>query len=410
MKKLNCTTILWQKGIALLIAVALLPGKVSGASTRNQAETSLKMSVKTDVVVIGAGLAGLTCAMKLVENGVSCTVLDARHRLGGRIVAEKDRGAIDLGPAWTWPSNDVQLEALTGKVGVEIHPQRNNGKDLRAPGMVFRSYWESGTYRFAEHGTAKLVDAIAERIPAVQLGSVVEKIAVSPDPMGPVTVQYRAEDNSTSEITARAVVIAAPPRVTRSKISFSPELPDSVSKIMETTPTWMSDTMKVVAVFTKPVWEDQGLSGAAFPQGGGPLSQIWDNSWHDSGSGQGKTWYALGGFVMGTHCVDLQGADEQTVRNSVIGQLESLFGPQVESEMISISFKNWMDDEWVTPRNFVPPKSSLGFGHPLLREPLFDGRVILSGTETETEHGHMEGAVRSGNRAAKMVLEKFGVC
>jgi monoamine oxidase len=38
-----------------------------------------------DVIVVGAGLAGLTCALELEQAGLDVTVLEARHRVGGRV-------------------------------------------------------------------------------------------------------------------------------------------------------------------------------------------------------------------------------------------------------------------------------------------------------------------------------------
>lgn len=44
-----------------------------------------------DVIIIGAGAAGLTAARVLSENGVSCLVVEARDRVGGRIYTVRDR-------------------------------------------------------------------------------------------------------------------------------------------------------------------------------------------------------------------------------------------------------------------------------------------------------------------------------
>ena len=47
-------------------------------------------SSKTDVVVIGAGAAGLAAARRLDEQGVDVVVLEARERIGGRVLTLHD--------------------------------------------------------------------------------------------------------------------------------------------------------------------------------------------------------------------------------------------------------------------------------------------------------------------------------
>ncbi|OZJ05944.1 hypothetical protein BZG36_01262 [Bifiguratus adelaidae] len=53
------------------------------------------------VVVIGAGIAGLTAAKTLLEDGCQVTVLEGRDRWGGRIQTSYQDGlAVDLGASW----------------------------------------------------------------------------------------------------------------------------------------------------------------------------------------------------------------------------------------------------------------------------------------------------------------------
>ncbi len=55
----------------------------------------------THVIVVGAGVSGLTVARILHEGGVEVTVLEARDRIGGRVYTESVGGApLDLGGAW----------------------------------------------------------------------------------------------------------------------------------------------------------------------------------------------------------------------------------------------------------------------------------------------------------------------
>src|SRR5688572_22830883 len=67
---LGRTTALGAAGLAGIS----LPGLVSAA----------KASTSPRIVVVGAGLAGLTCAYRLRQAGVAATVFEANSRLGGR--------------------------------------------------------------------------------------------------------------------------------------------------------------------------------------------------------------------------------------------------------------------------------------------------------------------------------------
>ena len=80
-----------------------------------------------------------------------------------------------------------------------------------------------------------------------------------------------------------------------------------------------------------------------------------------------------------------------------------MFGPRA-AEPERYYERDWSTDPY-TNDEVVWLGEPLALGHPALAEPAFGGRLVWAGTETaDVGGGHMEGAVRSGRRAAAQVL------
>src|SRR5918997_4222028 len=94
-----------------------------------------------DLVVIGAGLAGLATARAAAAAGASVVVVEARDRVGGRVLNEDigDGQVVEVGAQWIGPTQD-RLAALAGELGVDTFPTYSEGHNLIEYGGSLRRY------------------------------------------------------------------------------------------------------------------------------------------------------------------------------------------------------------------------------------------------------------------------------
>ena len=353
-----------------------------------------------DAVVVGAGLAGLTAADALHAAGLSVVVLEARAAVGGRIkTLVRERGWFDLGATWHW-SNQPRIRELAAGLGVQVFPQFRDGRAVvedeagAAPHPVDLPPPSPTELRFAG-GAQDLCRRLAARLPDGAVSLETEVTLVSADG-GDMTVTATRGSGDERHLRCSYVVVAVPPRLASAGIAFVPPLSEAVVEAMQGTPTWMATALKCVAVYERAFWREAGCSGLAFSRVG-PLIEV-----HDACTADGEV-AALWGFVSADHAFRDPGPDER--RPAVFDQLGRLFGPEAVDPLEYFE-RDWSDDPY-TNDEVVWFGDPLDYGHPLLAEPAFGGRLVWAGTETaDVGAGHMEGAVRSGQRAAARILSQ----
>ena len=86
---------------------------------------------KADVVVVGAGLAGLSAALKLKGRGHSVAVLEARDRVGGRTLNHplNRREVVEVGGQWVGPTQH-RIQGLIRELGLKTFPTYNTGQNV----------------------------------------------------------------------------------------------------------------------------------------------------------------------------------------------------------------------------------------------------------------------------------------
>ncbi len=85
-----------------------------------------------DVVVVGAGLAGLVAARELEAKGLSVIVCEARDRVGGRLLNEPlpiGDQVTEVGGEWVGPTQ-YKINALADELGLQRHATYDEGDNL----------------------------------------------------------------------------------------------------------------------------------------------------------------------------------------------------------------------------------------------------------------------------------------
>jgi monoamine oxidase len=463
-------------------AAAALGGHGADAATRPR-------QARVDVVVVGAGLAGLTAARAIRAKGRSVAVLEARRRVGGRNLDHPIGGGevVELGGEWAGPGQDKVL-ALAKELGVatfdayadgdsvyyrsgqrqtysgDIPPanpaslvelestilqlnqmaaevpadkpwsaphagawdvvtvadwiQENNhtaeARDLAS--LAIRGiYGEEGTQislldllsaitgvggdfntmigaaqtiRFAG-GPQQLSRGLASR-----LGGIVKRGAavVAIEQAGKRLIVHTKR----SSYSARRVVLALP-KTLIGRIAFTPPLPAAYDQYLQRQP--MGCVVKANAIYARPFWREQGLSGTATSDTG-PIQITYDNSPPDGSPG------VLVGFMEGDHARAFLTASAAARRKAALESFARYFGQAALSPTGYVDFV-WARETYTRGAygSFNPPGVLTSLG-PAVAGPV--GRVHFAGADYSAEWpGYMDGAIRSGQRAATEVLARL---
>lgn len=126
-----------------------------------------------DVVVIGAGAAGIGAGRRLAKAGVSFVLLEARNRLGGRALTQPHAlGALDLGCGWLHSGERNVMTAMAEATGFEV--DRTKAPWERQSGAQGMSDQEQTDFREAFAQFEKRIDEEAEKGPTAAAGHYLE--------------------------------------------------------------------------------------------------------------------------------------------------------------------------------------------------------------------------------------------
>lgn len=362
--------------------------------------------VHAQVAVVGAGLAGLHAARLLHTANVDFVLLEARNRLGGRILSVDDAGrpaddGLDLGPSWFWPRLQPAIGDLVAELGLPAFAQHGDGDMLfermsrEGPQRYHPGPQEPSSFRLVG-GTAALVRALARGLPPDRVLTCARATAMALGADG-VELTLQRDSKTTETLVAGHVIAAVPPRLLEATVSCTPAPDPAAARRWRETPTWMAPHAKFFALYERSFWRDAGLSGTAQSMVG-PMTEI-----HDATTASGQP--ALFGFL-GIGADQRAMLGERALTGACLDQLARTFGSEARSPRATL-YKDWAAD----PLTATAADRAAG-GHPAADPaPWVSGpwqeRLALAASETSpSERGYPAGAVVAAARAADETLRK----
>src|SRR3954452_17259064 len=479
-------------GAAAGAATAAVPEALAAKKKKHKKPTRY-----VDVVIVGAGLAGLTAARKLTAKGKKVVVIEADKRVGGRVLnIDIGGGKITEGGAEFIGETQDHIAKLAKDVGLETFKTYNEGNNLyyrNGTALPYQSTgplgpvppdptggadaeqalvrldqmastinldapwespnaaeWDSQTFETWKQDNVKtdngkfLLDVACTSVFSVEprdvsLLFVLFYIAAAGDESHPGTLERLVttapgaqsdrivggtqlipirmaqhlgkkvvlsspvrkitqkkdrvivESDKLTAIGQRVIVAIPPPLAGR--LQYSPKLPALRDQLTQRMP--QGSVMKVIAIYDEPFWRKDGWTGQVVSDTG-PAQVTFDNTPPEGAPG------ALMAFVEASTARELDAVSTDELKSKVLDNFVTYFGEKARSP-IAFYEKRWDNDVWHRgcPVCVPGPGVLLDFGT-AIRTPI--GRIHWAGTETSTFwNGYMDGAVRSGERAAEEV-------
>lgn len=347
-------------------------------------------NITSDIVIIGGGLTGLTLAYFLKQKKLRVHIIEARARLGGRIQTQynEESAPVEMGATWLGKKHTA-LWKLLEELNIGVFEQILGTKAIyepistSPPQLVTLPPNSEPSYRI-QGGSSALINALVEQL---NPSHIYTKHAVS-------TIEQKADGiyikTNASHFKAAKVISTLPPYLLTKTIDIQPNLPNTLLKTAKNTHTWMGESIKISLTYAQPFWRTKHSSGTIVSNVG-PIPEMYDHSNYED------SLFALKGFLNSSY-FSLKKEERLAL---ILKQLRKYYGTLAD-HFLSYEERVWRQEAFT----FAPYISHIlphqNNGHSVYREPCWDGRLWVAGSETAAEHpGYMEGAVRSAEWVAK---------
>lgn len=238
-------------------------------------------------------------------------------------------------------------------------------------------------------GNDLIPQAIASRLPDLRLNAVVTSVKVQPEG---VTVKYKQVD-SFHTIRSSYAILAVPLTVAR-MIDFHSTLPAAHQKLVDELS--YGAVTKVLIEYRKRFWHDRNWNGRLYTDH--PIVMTWDAASHLEHERGILTAYTGGG--PGAALSKL--SDEERIKTAV-SVIEAVFPGSAELVERAHTVA-WINEPFTRCSYMALSPNQVTTHWQTLFTPA--GRLYFAGEHATVIQGFMEGAVESGQRAAREIIER----
>ena len=346
------------------------------------------------IIIVGAGLTGLSIAYLLKRKGINTHIIEARNRTGGRIETIKGNQDSPMEMGATWFGNKHQhLLKFLKEIEIGIFQQYIHGitffetMSFTPPQQFEVPASEEPSFRI-QGGTSSLIRKLVAEVGMenISLNQPISKIEKKETNISISTV-----DGTIFE--ADLVISTIPAKLFVQSIECSPALPKDATSIFENTQIWMEGSIKFAVEYASPFWKEKGLSGAVFSQSS-LIPEMYDHTNYEGNK------FALKGFLNGS-MVQYSKEDREKM---VIQNLKKFFGSDTENH-IGYFDRIWSDEKYTFSPTTDFLSSHYNNGHPIYQNSFWGNSFFMAGTETSPNFGgYMEGAIQSAILTSEKIL------
>ena len=283
---------------------------------------------KGNVIIIGAGAAGLAAGLHLKKMGISFTILEAGNSFGGRM--KVNRGFADfplpLGAEWLHTSQGVFSKIAGSGASVKTVGYKSSDPYLEVSGGQ-ASASRLGGYKDRKFVNSSWLDFFRQFVhPAVQsdirYGQSVSRVDYSGNGV-------KVSTRSGGQFTADKVIVTIPLKILQSgSIRFQPALPASKQSAIRSAKAWPG--LKMFIEFSQkfyPTFVDYDI----------PLSQGM-KSYYDASYGQNSNKAILGLFSVGNAALPFIRGN---AHGKALAELDKIFDGQASRYYRKHIVQNW---------------------------------------------------------------------